>query len=186
MSLPSTLQGFCKGDLGMCMATGFPDLSKWMSVDVRRKVIRSSPFQASLLAKLSDGDLGAYETSLCQELPAQQNSVRLQRLPFFSVDRTMEKLNQWPTEVSKQILQPITLQAKCWCAAFEIGIQATPRNGSMWDAMQCLTHLLHSHGGLGLSFIGLIMFVMVSFIQVVIEPLLCGRYSSRLRGINSE
>lgn len=59
-----------------------PDLSKWTSVDVRRKVIRSSPFQASLLAKLSDGDLGAYETSLCQELPAQQNSVRLLRLPF--------------------------------------------------------------------------------------------------------
>lgn len=116
-----------------------PDLSKWTSVDVRRKVIRSSPFQASLLAKLSDGDLGAYETGLCQELPAQQNSVRLLRLPFFSVHRTMEKLNQWPTEVSKQILQPITLQAKCWCAAFEIGIQATPRNGSVCDAMQSLT-----------------------------------------------
>lgn len=48
-----------------------PDLSKWMSVEFRRKVIRSSPFQVPFLPKLCDWDLGVYKTTLCQEFSAR-------------------------------------------------------------------------------------------------------------------
>lgn len=42
--------------------------------------------------------------------------------------------------------------------------------------------LLHFHDGRGLSSVRLTMLLVVSFLQVVTEQVLCGRYFSRPRG----